>query len=180
MPQKPQNWESNVRESVASTSGFSPPREKARTQPLSRLIEPLDICTLLGLVVLTPVAWTLPHRLWLKFGRNFTGLILRLLPGIGGKLAMRVEDNLRHDPLRLTTHEILICALSRYLEDTLLLLRLYRPDGWEPVVDLRGLEHLQAAAANGKGVVLWLSHFMHASLVTKIAIGTVPGLRCAT
>jgi lauroyl/myristoyl acyltransferase len=130
----------------------------------------MDIITVIGLVVLTPVAWLLPQHWWPKLGRCVIALVLHLLPRTAATTAARIDYCLGLASDRLSTHEIIKRALSRYYEETLLLLKCYRPDGWEPVVELHGLEHLQAAVSNGKGVVLWISHFQHYSLISKIAM----------
>ncbi|MBF8269673.1 MAG: hypothetical protein HW386_1382 [Gammaproteobacteria bacterium] len=142
-----------------TTNGSRPP-----------LISPLDLCIVIALVVLTPIAWTVPQRMWSKLGRGVIAMTLRMLPRITASHVARIDLCLGPAAARLPAREILIRGLSHYFEDTLLLLKCYRPDGWQPVVRLQGLEHLQAAAAGGKGVVLWLSHFLYSSISTKIAL----------
>jgi lauroyl/myristoyl acyltransferase len=47
-------------------------------------------------------------------------------------------------------------------------LKCHRPDGWEPAVRIAGFEHVHAALALGRGVVLWVSHAFHGHLAAKI------------
>ena len=172
MSQRPQSGEPDAHAATATSSSreLLPPVERAITQPSPRLIAPLDLLTLISFVVLIPIAWLLPQHLWSKLGRCVIALALRLLPWIAGDRIARIEHCLGPASLRLPAHEIFIRELSRYFEDTLLLLKCYRPDGWEPTVELHGLEHLRAAVSSGKGVVLWFSHLHHASLISKIAM----------
>lgn len=44
------------------------------------------------------------------------------------------------------------------------ILRDYWPGGWKPKTRLIGEEHLKAALAKGKGVILWTCNFTHTSL----------------
>ena len=171
MPQKQESREPDMhKETATSSSGESPAAVRAHTRSQLRLIAPLDILTVIGLVVLTPVAWLLPQHLWPKLGRCVIAMVMRLLPKTAATTAARIDSCLGTTSDRLSTHEIVKRALSRYYEETLLLLKCYRPDGWEPVVKLQGLEHLQSAVAGGKGVVLWIGHFQHYSLISKIAM----------
>lgn len=171
MSQSPQAGDSSSH--VAGTvppSGVVSATDRGNPRPTLRLISFLDLLTVIGLIVLIPVAWFLPQPAWPKLGRGIIAPVLRLLPWLETARAARVVPFLGEASLRYPTNEVLVRELSRYFEDTLLLLKCYRPGDWEPVVEVRGAEHLQAAVSRGQGVVLWFSHFVHASLISKIAM----------
>ena len=153
------NSSRGVTSAEQTTNGSRPP-----------FISPLDLCIVIALVVLTPIAWLVPQHMWSKLARGIIAMTLHVLPRITASHVARIDHCLGPTAARLPAREILIRWLSHYFEDTLLLLKCYRPDGWQPVVQLQGLEHLKAAAAGGKGVVLWLSHFLYSSIATKIAL----------
>ena len=54
----------------------------------------------------------------------------------------------------------------RYLQ----ILRCHHPRGWHPVLRLDGREHLDAALAQGRGAILWVTPFAYASLATKATL----------
>lgn len=172
MLQKPQAERSDPLETKAgSSSGEIPSVEQAGNRTSSPLISILDLLTVTGLLVLTPIAWFLPQQWWPKLGRGVIRPVLRMVPRLGADIAGHINHCLGSPSSgRPETREILVNAFSRYFEDTLLLLKCYRPGDWKPEVEVRGLEYLEAAVSDGKGVVFWFSHFVFASLVSKIAM----------
>ena len=59
--------------------------------------------------------------------------------------------------------------ITEDIQSLIELLRVYRPGGWTPPIDLTGGEHLKTVVADGRGVILWVGHFVHSDLVAKIA-----------
>lgn len=55
-------------------------------------------------------------------------------------------------------------------EDALQVFRSYRPGGWNEPIVLEGEDHLRAALAMKRGVVLWVGNFCFGSLATKKAL----------
>src|SRR3990172_5787634 len=109
MSQRPQGGESDAHAATArSSSGELPSAERAITRPPPRLIAPLDLITLVGLVVMTPMAWLLPQHLWSKLGRCVIVLVLRLLPRMAAARAAHIDHCLGPAPVLLPAHEILI------------------------------------------------------------------------
>jgi lauroyl/myristoyl acyltransferase len=139
------------------------------TLALPALFAPLDLCILIALVVLTPLAWLLPERLWPRLGRGVAVLAMRCTPRTLARHAERIEKIFGPSGSRQPAGEIYLRGLSHFFEDTLLVLKCYRP-GWKPRVQLQGVEHLRAAAAENRGAVLWLGHFMYSSIATKMAL----------
>lgn len=141
-------------------------------KPALRLISGTDLLVLLGLVVLTPLAWILPPRTWRGLGGFFAPLAGRVMArqtresvarireigggGIGGsdKQAETIQDAL----------------MSGYVEDILHVLREHRPGRWRPETRVSGGAHIDAALADGSGAILWISHFSFYSLAGKIAL----------
>lgn len=59
--------------------------------------------------------------------------------------------------------------ITEDIQSLIELLRVYRPGGWTPPIDLTGGEHLKTVVADGRGVILWVGHFVHSDLVAKMA-----------
>jgi lauroyl/myristoyl acyltransferase len=117
-----------------------------------------------------PIAWLVPQRWWSPLGQAAIALVSLLIPGKFAERRRHISACAAGRQLPAATAAIVRRWFSRFFEDNLLLLRCYRPDRWEPTVELRGLEHIRAASAAGRGAVLWFSHFHHFSLVSKIAL----------
>ena len=59
---------------------------------------------------------------------------------------------------------------ARVLEARMQILALHRPGrSWQPKIQIRGLEHLEAALGRKSGAILWVSDFVYSSLITKMA-----------
>jgi lauroyl/myristoyl acyltransferase len=53
---------------------------------------------------------------------------------------------------------------------TLQYLRVFRPGGWHPRMQLEGRERIEAERARGQGVILWVAPLVFSDLVTKMAL----------
>lgn len=142
------------------------PQFRAASRPL---ISALDAAVILGVMVMTPIAWLVPERWWSKLGRGVIWSIFQLLPGRTRGLAQRIGQCAQSRPLARPGRTVVVHALSRYFESNLQVLKCYRPRSGEPEIDLQGIEHVNAALQKGHGVVLWISHFQFYPLISKIA-----------
>ncbi|HKP27601.1 MAG TPA: hypothetical protein VJV39_27275, partial [Dongiaceae bacterium] len=128
-----------------------------------------DLGAIASMFLLTPPAWLLPERLWAPLCRARIGLssvtgaraIKRtaktVRKALGEADAARSQAVIRG--LKAAVHEMRIQDL-----------RGWRPGGWQPPIALEGEEHLKAALARGKGVVLWLAPFVFNSGPPKIVL----------
>ena len=116
-----------------------------------------DITTLVNLPIWSLCALVLPQRLWPKAARllaRFSAQRLRPIEGLDERVASQfpaIADRL--DANRIE-HSF------QYLRDWL-------PGGWDVKCDIEGLEHLAAAKKAGRGVVLWMGHFVFHGLASK-------------
>ena len=125
-----------------------------------------DLRMLLRLVALAVVAWLLPETAWRPLREKFMGWRRRA----GTELQDTVEGLLQRRLRPVERRELMYRSVARDYEDTLRVLRCYRPGGWTPEIVLEGESHVQRALEHGKGVVLWVSHCSGSRLATKVAL----------
>ena len=144
----------------------SPPKARGPKRP--PLFGKTDIGTLFGLLALGPVAWLVPERHWPRFSRLVgpaTAPFIAGGPGLAEQIREIAGKQLSQSP------EAVADEVKRlYVERQLPYLRAYRPGGWQPLIKVLGLSHIDAALAEKRGIVLWDSPFAFASLVTKIGL----------
>ena len=143
------------------------------------LVSATDFLVLVGLAVLTPLAWLLPERAWRWTGGFFAPLAGRVMARqtresvarireLGGKsLGETGTGQAGGGPAPEAVQDEL---MATYVEDILHVLRQLGPGGWSPEIRVAGAEHIDGALAAGKGVILWISHFAFYSLAGKIAL----------
>ena len=131
------------------------------------LISGADIGNTIGLAILGVLAWILPEGALPGFCRRFDGLNLKTLAGDEAALVGQIRALLAGREAALAADAIPAAVAGEDLLATMQLLRAYRPGGWSPEIELQGAEHIEAAA--GKGVILWVAHFVHGSLIAKMA-----------
>jgi lauroyl/myristoyl acyltransferase len=131
------------------------------------IISGADIGNTIGLGVLAVLAWILPEGALPGFCRRFGGLNLKTLAGDEAALVGQIRGLLGGREAALAADAIPAAVAAEDLLATMQLLRAYRPGGWSPAIELKGAEHIEAAA--GEGVILWVAHFVHGSLIAKMA-----------
>ena len=139
-------------------------RSQAAAPPL---ISGADIGNTIGLAILGVLAWILPAGALPGFCRRFGGLNLKTLAGDEAALVGQIRALLGDREAALAADAIPAATAAEDLLATMQLLRAYRPGGWSPEIELQGAEHIEAAA--GQGVILWVAHFVHGSLIAKMA-----------
>jgi lauroyl/myristoyl acyltransferase len=148
-----------------------------------------DFLVLVGLAVLTPLAWLLPERAWRRTGGFFAPLAGRVMARQTRESVARIRElggkslgetgasqagggqagggQAGGGPAPEAVQDEL---MATYVEDILHVLRQLGPGGWSPEIDVAGAEHIDGALSAGKGVILWISHFAFYSLAGKIAL----------
>ena len=132
----------------------------------ARFFDGGDAAAIVGLPVLSTVAWALPPAAW----PSFIALAAPFQRAGWGprpfrRIAAALGDNGTASPTR-----ILNDLAANDIEAMLWLLRTARPRGWKLRAHLRGAQHLDAALAAGSGAVLWVGHFTFASLLSKVTL----------
>lgn len=140
---------------MLSSDAGAPPVASPRELPL----DGASAVHALVVLMLTPIALTVPPRAWAPIcraaGAALTPLYVTRRPVwrdvIPGVLAGRA--------IPVPPRTIVGRVLGQKLESRLQVLRGGRRHGWEPVVTLEGREHIDAALARGRGAVLWIHRF---------------------
>ncbi len=148
------------------------PRETPTSEPPARLkaIGLTDVGLALGLPLLTMISWGLPQAAWRPFSRMsapFYGPALSLKSR--SKLTEKMRRIIGDRAIARQAGEILRDVVAEDIVSLLELLREYRPGGWKPKIEMPGRQHVADALDRGRGVILWVSYFVHADLVAKMA-----------
>lgn len=127
-----------------------------------------DIAAIASFLHLAPASWLLPTGWW----RPFCGTAMAIRCLVNDKPARRIVPKaasaLQADAA--TSRRIAARLHAAKYELTMQIFRMHRPAGWHPRIELHGLDHLDAALRSGNGAILWVSHFVFNSTVTKIAL----------
>jgi lauroyl/myristoyl acyltransferase len=131
------------------------------------LIQFRDAGLIAGLLLLTPIAWLLPYKLWRPFCRILSILVSPVRRFAGGDLPQKIKAAAKASDALPAAEEIEHHVFANRVEQELQYLREYRPGGWHPVIRIKGREYIEQAAQNGKGCILWIAPLFFSSLVTK-------------
>lgn len=133
----------------------------------SKFISGSDIAGLVGLPFLIVAALLLPPRVWTRLGRAVAPLAKSQLSDPPAAIDRSIAQALKSDfGSRSPALEMIGNEIARHL----LIMRAGSPFDGAIRTELSGAEHLDAALAAGKGVVLWDSQFYFANVATKLAL----------
>lgn len=150
------------------TQSVAKSRKAMQSGDEPRLISAKDVTMVLALPFWTTLGWFFPDRLCLAVSRalvwamwrvnrrryaEYSGIFHGLL---GGRRSEAEIDSIVRETASLRHFE-------RFL-----LLRFYRPWGWQPRTRLEGREHIEAALKEGHGVILWMKPAAFADVMTKV------------
>jgi len=135
------------------------------------LISVSDVGIALGLPFLALAAWLMPRRTWPRLARataaSYVGGMLPPGPEAVAACVTRIAGTRLPDGGGArVARDLAEAELLRNLR----VVRLATPFAGAIPTSLRGREHIDAALAQGKGVILWDGHFAYAGLLTKIAV----------
>ena len=129
-----------------------------------------DAGTLLGMLILLPLAWILPRRLWPGVCARVSPVV-SLFEGTGGEdLTARVARYIGDRKLGMPLPRVAARARAGFMEEFLGILRAHRPWQNAPRCTLHGGAHITAALKEGRGAVLWVDEFHFYSLASKVAL----------
>lgn len=117
---------------------------------------------------LAPASWLLPVAWWPSFCRPATAVRCLFSDAPVRRVAAKAAVALGTDGA--DSRRIATRLHAAKYELTMQVFRLRRPGGWCPQVDVRGLDHLDAALRKGNGAILWVSHFVFSSTIAKIGL----------
>ena len=151
----------NVAPAVSREGSASKPSAPARP-----LVTAKDIYEVPRLAVQGMLAWTLPESAWWPLSRLFGRVNAATHPERNRKETADVRSVLPDAPNagRLAAEN----WANRY-EERFQYLRAWRPDGWEPEIDILGAEQVRTALDKGRGIIFWAGNFSFNDLIAKIA-----------
>lgn len=161
-------------EALAMTSQHSPVAaapadvEIAATE-IPPLISTKDLYEVPRLAVQAALAWALPEPAWWPLSRLFGTVNAATHPARTRADVERIEATLKGTPFAGRERYIAAEAWANRYEERFHYLRAWRPGGWNPVIEVTGVEHVAAARAKGRGIVFWSGTFAFNSLVNKMA-----------
>lgn len=138
------------------------PAEAHRTTPA---VSFADLKTILTLAGCAPFAWILGASLLERFCGALGALHTWLRGARGGALS----DRAGRCVLPCDAESLERRFMATVYEETCNALREYRPGGWNPKIQVRGLNYVDNALAAGRGAILWICPCSHAELVVKKA-----------
>lgn len=137
-------------------------------ESLRAVIEPRDLALVVELPLLFLISWLIPKTCWMSISSGLVSakqLFRRDLGArekqIGSLIRDRVTDMRPGDIVRKND--------TYFFLERLQLLRMYRPDGWNPNIRLEGSEHIVKAIDAGNGAILWVAPSSFHRQVSKMA-----------
>ena len=124
-----------------------------------------DLALVLSLPFYFVVSWIIPERGW-------NGLC-RIVQGISrafsktNPMVQAVSVLLPGTKIDVAADEIVRELEEGRREHYFQVFRDYAPGGWRPEFEITGLHHLEDARASGRGVILWMDHFVFNGLLPK-------------
>lgn len=126
-----------------------------------------DLQILATYMVIAPLSWITPERLWRIAGFPIAFLYACLYPRHIRSLIKRIKrvygTGLKTSSPSLTAIQVLMAALEEHFR----YLREHRPGGWRSGIRLLGRDHIEKALEAGQGGILWVGPFLCSNLVVK-------------
>jgi lauroyl/myristoyl acyltransferase len=110
-------------------------------------------------LLLGPMAWTVPARRWRGACRVAGRLLGRLREFQHQGWSHVVAPAVGARALPVAAPSVRAGTLGHAIEAMLQLLRDYRPGGWQPEITLEGKDRIDQALARGRGIILWVHRF---------------------
>jgi len=157
-----------------TTEQIAPARpQRDQEGPVSPPKRPLatakDIYEVPRLGVQGMLAWALPEPLWWPLSRLFGRVNAATHPQRTRGDITQVASVLAGTPAANKARGIPAENWANRYEERFHYLRAWRPDGWEPEIDILGAEHVAAALDKGRGIIFWPGNFSFNDLIAKIA-----------
>ena len=134
------------------------------------LISINDIAITSGMPFLVVIALIMKDTGWTALAHRVSGGASQLVSRSQKDLIQRITEISAHKLLKTTAETVALKIVANEIITTLQIIRNNLPGNWRPNIDVKGVEHLKTALNNGKGAILWDSHFYGASLVTKMGL----------
>lgn len=133
-------------------------------------VKATDLWELVRLFVLQgAAAWLLPPRVWPQVTGLFGKLDVALHPNRARTNVAVIKQLLGDAGKAVNALDMERGFFAGRYEERFQYLRSHRPGGWDPVIRIRGREHVEAARAAGRGIIFWGGAFAFNDLISKIA-----------
>ena len=139
--------------------------ERSQSVQQRALISAYDLLIASALIVSAPVAVLLPKRVWMAGCRALAGIIPSRIASFGSLESMAAATGRSEDACRTIARSSIA---NRLISLLCLLRRRSRNDG--PQISLSGIEHIDAATAQGRGCVLWFADMVFAGDAIRCAL----------
>ena len=133
------------------------------------MLSATDLAVASSLPLLLGLSWGLPERAWPRFCAAVSPLAVRMHTGDPAAAVETIRRTLGAWDLGTPPARILAQLSGEQILAILQLLRAYRPGGWSPAIRVAGWQHVEAAQACGKGLILWVGKTVYGDLVAKMA-----------
>ena len=133
------------------------------------MLSATDLAVVSSLPLLLGLSWGLPEGAWPRLCAAVAPLAVRMHTGDPAAAVETIRRSLGGRDLGTPLARILAQLSGEQILAILQLLRTYRPGGWSPSIRLTGWQHVEAAQARGRGLILWVGKTVYGDLVAKIA-----------
>jgi lauroyl/myristoyl acyltransferase len=120
-------------------------------------------------IVQGATAWLVPPRYWCRVAYVCAAIGVALHPRRTARNTEIIKAILGGDEGQPSAVEIERGFFAGRLEERFQYLRSHRPGGWDPIIRIQGVEHVEAALARGRGIIFWGSNMAFNDLIAKIA-----------
>ncbi len=154
----------NAMSTVSSVPKAGSAEEAARRPGIIRF---WDIVLTVRILLSLPIAWIVPPRHWAIIGRVIAHSALVLPLERWRFYAKRIDSMLASSGSNATNRQVLVDSLVERQNKLFHILRAHQPGRWHPAIRVEGEDNFRSALAQGRGVILWVTPFIHSTLVTK-------------
>jgi len=141
----------------------------SKVSSLDKTLSGPDLATAVGLPFLFAISWLVPVRLWERFCRLVSPLVISNVTDDPAGVCASIRQTIGDKSTFPAPDAILRRLAGEHVLSLLHLLRDYRPGGWAPAIRVDGVHHIEASLAEGRGAVLWVGYTFGADLVAKMA-----------
>ena len=119
------------------------------------------------LLLLVPISWLAPQRLWTPLSVLISTVVVRLTPRRSASAIDVVRRTCAGQHGLPAPRAIVTNVTAGHVEQHIQFLRESRPGGWKPQIELIGREYIDRALESGKGCIVWVAPMLYSHLVAK-------------
>lgn len=131
---------------------------------------PMDAYEIPRLATQGLLAWTLPGPAWWRLSRLLGRLDVATHPKRTRRETAQIAALLAGSHGASEFERLAVANCAHRYEERFHYLRAWRPGGWNPEIEIVGVEHVRAALEKRHGIIFWGGNFAFNNLVAKIAM----------